>query len=707
MRSQTQDREVVTKGGLRKGNFQISFDDQEFLMRILRDTMYRDKVLAVLREYSANAWDAHVDAGIPDIPIKITLPTALEPTLKIRDFGLGLSEEDVFGLYPMYGKSTKRDSDTKVGLYGIGCKSGFAYGDSFTVTSWHGGHKKIYVASLDQDDMGDMTLLHSSECSPEETGIEISIAVRTADVDRFHQRAQNLFPFYFPFPDINDDTIQPVAVERLREHGYLGGVGTWGWVAIMGCIPYRIDMEQIEDLLAEADLETFTKGHKGGLFFDISEVKINASREDLEYKEQTRQALVNRFKDLRSDVAGDLEKDLNGDSYTTFQKRLKVQEAKRWGIAPPEGFAEFLTPTIKVSPSFGKWRMVAKTYGGSWKPLEEIQINGNTSILIKDQPNSYNGYSGLYSNCSIIVTTLENEHFIEEPENLRAELEEFLAEHRLDGLPIQNISKLEWYPPRVRSGGGGQSLRKHRVNCFELDIGGGEQSYRMSDYWKIVDRDPTDEDVFVVLRRFEAVGFGDFYDAYKKDKELLSLLGEEIPPIYGYKTTQKKPVEASECQGIEYQEWRKGLAQRVLDTRPDIATAIPAMHWSCVFNGISTWRWESFGGWDAISTYLLETFPDHPLGVIFRKRRWGRSVWKKAETEIGVNSAQMEFLFRQTNPEGTLPEPSQHLDALFARYPLLDPHKGCRGWDIWQPRTRDHWRKYVEMVDQMEASSNE
>ena len=39
--------------------FGISKGDEAHLMQILRDTLYSDKVLAVLREYSSNAWDAH------------------------------------------------------------------------------------------------------------------------------------------------------------------------------------------------------------------------------------------------------------------------------------------------------------------------------------------------------------------------------------------------------------------------------------------------------------------------------------------------------------------------------------------------------------------------------------------------------------------------------------------------------------------------
>ena len=48
------------------GEFSISSQDAPHIMRILRDTLYSDKILAVLREYSSNAWDAHAMAGKSD-----------------------------------------------------------------------------------------------------------------------------------------------------------------------------------------------------------------------------------------------------------------------------------------------------------------------------------------------------------------------------------------------------------------------------------------------------------------------------------------------------------------------------------------------------------------------------------------------------------------------------------------------------------------
>ena len=60
------------------------------IFNVLRNQLYTDKIGAVVREYSANAYDANVEVGNPETPITITLPSKLSKLFKIRDHGRGL-----------------------------------------------------------------------------------------------------------------------------------------------------------------------------------------------------------------------------------------------------------------------------------------------------------------------------------------------------------------------------------------------------------------------------------------------------------------------------------------------------------------------------------------------------------------------------------------------------------------------------------------
>src|SRR4029077_7352887 len=129
MRSNESPRSVATSLPADSAAFGISAADSAHIMTILRDTLYSDKILAIMREYGANAWDANREAGRGQEPIEVTIPARGAPTLVIRDHGPGLSRDDIKKVYTQYGASTKRDSDLAVGMLGIGSKSGFAYTD--------------------------------------------------------------------------------------------------------------------------------------------------------------------------------------------------------------------------------------------------------------------------------------------------------------------------------------------------------------------------------------------------------------------------------------------------------------------------------------------------------------------------------------------------------------------------------------------------
>ena len=132
---------VQTHGIKDTVSFGIKQDGLAHIFSVLRNQLYSDKILAVIREYATNGVDAHTEAGKPNEPIVITLPTRWEPTFKCRDFGWGLSDTDIHEIYAFYGESTKRKSNQMIGQLGLGSKSAFAYGDNFVITSFVDGVK--------------------------------------------------------------------------------------------------------------------------------------------------------------------------------------------------------------------------------------------------------------------------------------------------------------------------------------------------------------------------------------------------------------------------------------------------------------------------------------------------------------------------------------------------------------------------------------
>ena len=129
---------------------QFSIQTSSKMFHILSNSLYSDKVMAVIRELSTNALDAHISAGNKN-PFKVTLPTSANPLFMVRDYGTGLSQADMESLYTTYGASNKNNSNDFVGCLGLGSKSPFAYSKSFTTTSYFNGKKYTYVAAIGAD----------------------------------------------------------------------------------------------------------------------------------------------------------------------------------------------------------------------------------------------------------------------------------------------------------------------------------------------------------------------------------------------------------------------------------------------------------------------------------------------------------------------------------------------------------------------------
>lgn len=81
--------------------------------------LYTNPLAAAIREYTSNAIDAHIAAGI-DKPVEVNLPSNNNQWLTVRDFGTGLTAFDILTVYANFGSSDKRDSNEFIGGFGIG-----------------------------------------------------------------------------------------------------------------------------------------------------------------------------------------------------------------------------------------------------------------------------------------------------------------------------------------------------------------------------------------------------------------------------------------------------------------------------------------------------------------------------------------------------------------------------------------------------------
>lgn len=172
-------------------NFGIS--DVRLVVDIL-SKLYAYPIRTLVQEYICNGRDAMREAYTwGKLPIEITVPNTLDPVFKVRDYGIGISPDRMENIFVNYGSSTKRNTNTQTGGFGIGAKSAFSYTDSFTITSFVAGTKFTYVAHL--ADNGGVNLI-SQEPTKERNGVEISIGVKPKDIPEFRNAVQRCVRFW-------------------------------------------------------------------------------------------------------------------------------------------------------------------------------------------------------------------------------------------------------------------------------------------------------------------------------------------------------------------------------------------------------------------------------------------------------------------------------------------------------------------------------
>lgn len=303
---------------------EIGFEigNQDIVLGILFDKLYTDKILVPVQEYLSNARDAMREAKNTHDKVQVTLPTAQNPVLKIRDFGPGLSPERVKKVFVKTGNSTKRDSNEQTGGFGIGAKSGFAYSGHFIVTSYFDGKKTEYLADISEVKSGSLKVLNESETN-EKNGVEIQIPLKSVeDIYRFEEAVFKTVAFWGnERPEIKNltpaehqhrpsrklyDTIHECIYENPRVMIY-NAKGTFSYsmsanfkVVVDGIIYPLPDSPEIrKDLEAYIQVVNFYDKHTY-LLAQVGELEISASRESLQASQKTIEGLKKIIEDAKN-----------------------------------------------------------------------------------------------------------------------------------------------------------------------------------------------------------------------------------------------------------------------------------------------------------------------------------------------------------------------------------------------------------------------
>ncbi len=279
---------------------------------ILSSGLYTDRILACVRELSCNAYDAHIAAGNAEQPFEIHVPNSLEPWFHVKDFGTGLSDEDVMNLYSTYFDSTKTTSNDYIGALGLGSKSPFSYTKAFEVISRFEHVRRTYSIFINED--GVPTIAKMGEfVTDEHNGLEVRITVKKDDFWTFQDKVRHALRWFPVKPTIVGATrfewLQ-IPKESLAGEGWRMFDEDFSesgnkMTAVQGNVAYKVDISKLE--LDDADRNLLDNCHIVG-FFEIGKLEVAASREEIRYDDRSRAALVQKIKDVRAGILDSVER---------------------------------------------------------------------------------------------------------------------------------------------------------------------------------------------------------------------------------------------------------------------------------------------------------------------------------------------------------------------------------------------------------------
>lgn len=565
------ERNIERSDSFEERSMGLAVGSEAFVFNVLRKDLYSDPIGSLIREYTVNAQDEHRKHNKTDEPILIQVPNRFSPELHIRDFAGGLTEEQVFEFFGNYGASDKRDSNVAVGFFGLGCKSAFAYTDSYVVKSFKDGKAYTFNIYIDETEIGRVAKI-ASEDTDEPNGVEIIVPVKMSDVNDFQSKVIETVSHFKVKPTIEGLAYEPTFGEQ---KAVISGDG-WEYFGrgdtpkvLMGEIAYPVDYYAMGSDIHQWERELLRSNLH--IKCEIGEVQVTASREALQMSPKTIAAIRARLATIKDVMVAETQKAFanaknlieakaiyqstvaSGSGYGYVLKDSSVKIV--WnGQEITDAYVRFETNSLHNSPHRvsvysqdwkGRVKLVA---GNTFKPEigQKIYFDDTNGTIVNYKRrattllNANGGYSKGQSVTIIHTTDIPN-------------LEKFLG---------MKVTELESYnavvptmPVSNRGAGKGVDLSKrakHTAKVFVLDVQKTLDFYKgaASECWEVKDVE-LKGGVYIPIQRFHpnTPTMGTIQQLQRK-LEKLKAIGINISvPIYGFKSNE--PVKGL----ITFDEW--------------------------------------------------------------------------------------------------------------------------------------------------------
>ncbi len=359
----------------------VDEEDLDILIIGARENIYSYPERTLVQEYVNNGKDANREAGSPDHAMDIHIPTRDRPVFICRDYGTGLSPQDMETVYRKTAKSTKRNNNKLTGKYGLGSKIGFAYTDAFTVRSYFNGMRYTYLAHKANTKIGEFIQTEAIETT-EPNGIEIEVALKTPDhISRFTDAIKRIFKYWPDKPKFNYNLAFPDFIYSDENIVVIQGSGTG---ILVDGTPYKVDLSDY-NLTNSRETSRLIDRWGGDVYFkaELIDVEIPMNREHIENNDKVRDFFVKVPTKLK--VAEDiLVNAFKAREYNTF-----AEMGEAWN--------DKVLKLVKAETTY-----VAKKIGRTF----ELSSKGSVELVLKIEDSAVRIYDRESRNKFIVTRTI-------------------------------------------------------------------------------------------------------------------------------------------------------------------------------------------------------------------------------------------------------------------------------------------------------------
>lgn len=258
----------------------IRQEDLGMALRAVSKNLYSNPIGSFIRELVSNGVDANVDNEVSEL-VKVNIFKE-EGTwyFQVTDEGKGMNPEVFEKVYMNWFNSDKRDTNDKIGGWGVGSKSPLSYVDNFELTTIADGFKYEY-AIIDQSPAPTATLLNVTPTA-KPSGTVVKVEIQEKDLWDVHLECKQQLTYFNNVVVINDSYYYNNSFKvfegdfngikfKVRDGDFPFGNEMH---IVLGQVAYPIDWNLLGITRVECPV---------GIVFETGELPVTLSRESINY----------------------------------------------------------------------------------------------------------------------------------------------------------------------------------------------------------------------------------------------------------------------------------------------------------------------------------------------------------------------------------------------------------------------------------------